>query len=233
MTSGELPGWGPPPPPGDLSGGPYGSSYTGPWGPAPVGPTSWTWTGAPGWPGQPVPVSDDQLLRLPPPVPGIPGAAVPISDQRPAVVGLAVSLAVTASLLWVCGLSLFGLVALAGIQAMSPVGEDGVVFHTLDEFVLRMGDGLWVPLYGFPVAAIVTAFLLLNRRPWSRLAHSAVGVASLGWAAWWLRDSLLAWAVVALYVGGAVALLWVPAVGRWYAGRPARPARPRVDGFSG
>jgi uncharacterized membrane protein YjdF len=86
-----------------------------------------------------------------------------------------------------------------------------------------MGDGLWVPLYGFPVASVVTGFLLLNRRPWTRVAHSAVGVASLGWAAWWLRDSLLGWLVVALYVGTAVAVLWVPSVGRWYAGRALPP----------
>ena len=104
------------------------------------------------------PVSDEQLRRLPPPAPLPPRPhALAAVDQRPAVIGLAVTLAVTGSLLWVCGLSLFGVVALAGIQAMSPVGEEGVVFHTLDQFVLRMGDGLWVPLYGFPVASIVTA----------------------------------------------------------------------------
>ena len=145
------------------------------------------------------------------------------------MIGLAVTLAVTASLLWVCGLSLFLLVALAGTQAMSPVGEDGYVFHTLDEVLLRMSDGLWLPLYGFPVASVVTAFLLLARRPWARLVHSGVGVASLGWAGWWLRDSLLAWVVVVVYVGAAVAVLWTPAVGRWYAGRP-RPLAYRLDG---
>jgi hypothetical protein len=143
-----------------------------------------------------------------------------------------VTLAVTGSLLWVCGLSLFGLVALAGSQAMSASGDDGVVFHTLDEFILRMGDGLWVPLYGFPVASIVTGFMLLARRPWARIAHTAVGAASLGWAAWWLRDSLVTWFVVAVYVGTAVAVLWTRAVSRWYANRPgrSRPAAHRLDG---
>ena len=129
-----------------------------------------------------------------------------------------------------CGLSLFGVVALAGTDAMSSVGDDGVVFHTLDQFVLRMGDGLWVPLYGFPVASVVTGFLLLSGRPWARVAHSAVGVASLGWAGWWLRDSLLAWVVVALYVGISVAVLWAPSVGRWYASRARSAAgRPRAQ----
>jgi hypothetical protein len=89
-----------------------------------------------------------------------------------------------------------------------------------------MGDGLWVPLYGFPVASVVTGFLLLSARPWVRLAHSAVGVASLGWAGWWLRDSPVAWVVVALYVGISVAVLWAPSVGRWYESR----ARPRAGG---
>jgi len=208
VASRELSPWAPggsPEPTGD----PYAGSYHGPWGP----------------PAAPPPVSDDLLRQLPPPVAGpVPS---PSGVQRPALVTLALTLAVTASLLWVCALSLFGLVALAGIRAMSPVGEDGVVFHTLDQFVLRMGDGLWVPLYGFPVASIVTGFMLLVRRPWARLAHSAVGVVSLGWAGWWLRDSLLAWVVVAVYVGTAVAVLWAPAVGRWYAGRPHPPQAPR------
>jgi hypothetical protein len=208
VASGELSPWAPGGSP-EPAGNPYAGSYHGPWGP-PVDPP----------PVAPPLVSDDLLRRLPPPVGGphptpTSGAGV----QRPALVTLAVTLAVTASLLWVCGLSLFGVVALAGTDAMATAGDDGVVFHTLDEFVLRMGDGLWVPLYGFPVASIVTGFLLLSGRPWARIAHSVVGLASLGWTGWWLRDSLLAWVVVAVYVGTAVAVLWAPSVGRWYASR--------------
>ena len=223
MTSGERSPWaqGAPPPPTD----PYGASYAGPWGPPPV--------------------TDEQLLRLPPPAPawsfptgpsaaygpsGSAGTRVgPAPDQRPTLVGLAVTLAVTASMLWVCGLSLFVVVALAGTDAMSAADDTGVVFHTLDSFVLRMGDGLWVPLYGFPVASVVSGFLLLSRRPWARVAHTVVGVATLGWAGFWLRDSPLAWVAVAVYVGLSVAVLWAPSVGRWYAGRP-RPARQQLSG---
>ena len=212
MASGELSPWAPggsPPTPGD----PYAGSYHGPWGP----------------PVAPPPVPDRVLRQLPPPAVG--PVPPPGGVQRPALVAVAVSLAVTASLLWVCGLSLFGVVALAGTDAMSSVGDEGVVFHTLDQFVLRMGDGLWVPLYGFPAASVVSGFLLLTGRPWSRLAHSAVGVASLGWAGWWLRDSPLAWVAVAVYVGLSVAVLWAPAVGRWYAVR-AHPwaAGPGLNG---
>ena len=205
MTSGELSPWAPggsPQPAGD----PYAAAYHGPWGP----------------PVAPAPVPDDVLRQLPPPVLG--PTATTGGVQRPALVTLALTLAVTASLLWVCGLSLFGVVALAGTDALSAAGDEGVVFHTLDQFVLRMGDGLWVPLYGFPVASVVTGFLLLSRRPWARVAHTAVGVASLGWAGWWLWGSPLSWVAVAAYVGTAVGVLWVPSVGRWYATRPRRPA---------
>ena len=139
------------------------------------------------------------------------------------------TLAVTGSMLWVCGLSLFLLVAVAGTRALGPAGEDGVLFHLLDEAVLRMGDGLWAPLYGFPVASVVTGFCLLARRPWARIAHTAVGVVSLAWAAWWLRESLLMWFVVAVYVGTAVAVLWIGSANRWYARRPARPP---AEGFT-
>lgn len=148
------------------------------------------------------------------------------------MIGLAVTLAVTASLLWVCGLSLAWLVALAGTGAISSSGDDGYVFHLLDEFTLRMGDGLWLPLYGFPAASLVSGFLLLSRRSWVRLAHSVVGAAALGWAAWWLRDALPVWFVVAVYVATSVAVLWTPAVARWYGPRP-RPARPVGDGLVG
>lgn len=225
MTTGELSPWGRRSP--DPHGNPYGGPYEGPWGPTPAGPAPWS--PAPPWAGAPYPVTDEQLGQLPPPV------ATPVRDgpePRPAVIGLAVTLAVTASLLWVCGLSLFLLVAVAGTRAMSPIGEDGFVFHTLHEAVLRMGDGLWLPLYGFPLAAIVTGFLLLARRPWTRIAHSAAAVASLGWAAWWLRDSLLTWLVVPVYVATSVGVLWVPAVGRWYARRPQR-ARPSLGPLTG
>jgi hypothetical protein len=220
VTTGEASPWGP----GSSTtpGTPYPASYDGQWRPGPpAGPPYWVPPSS--WTAPPV-VTDAQLRQLPPPVAPPPGPA--LADQRPAVIGLAVTLAVTASLLWVSGLSLFLLVAAAGTRALAPTGEDGVVFHLLDEVVLRMEDGLWVPLYGFPVASIVTGFCLLSRRPWARLAHSAVGVLSLGWAAWWLRESLLTWLVVVVYVGTAVAVLWVPAVGRWYAARPHRGPAP-------
>lgn len=227
MTTGETSPWArgasPVPPPADPV------SYDGPWQagpprPAPLpSPPAPGWTTAPPWTGAPV-VSDELLRRLPPP-----GASAPRpplqpgeQDQRPATIGLAATLAVTASLLWVCGLSLFLLVAAAGTRALGPSGDDGVVFHLLDEAVLRMGDGLWVPLYGFPLASTVTGFCLLARRPWARVAHTVAGAAALAWAGWWLRESLLMWFVVAVYVVVAVAVLWVPSVGRWYAGRPRR-----------
>ena len=236
MATGETSPWarGGPSEPGPAAPG----TYDGPWRPAPQPPA---WPEAPPWSAPQVwapqgpwtaptpvgasvtgPVTDEQLRRLPPP----PGPV----EQRPAVVGLAVTLAVTAALLWVCGLSLFLLVAAAGTRALGPAGEDGVLFHLLDDVVLRMGDGLWVPLYGFPVASIVTGFCLLARRPWTRLAHTAVGVVALGWAGWWLRESLLTWFVVAVYVVVAVAVLWVPSAGRWYARRGPRADSVRLSG---
>jgi hypothetical protein len=204
-------------------------TYEGPWR-APAAPPAWSpspppagwglepWQEPPTWSG-PSPLSDDQLRRLPPP-PGV------VGEQRPAVVALAVTLAVTGSLLWVCGLSLFLLVAAAGTSALGPAGEDGVLFHLLDDVLLRMGDGLWVPLYGFPVASVVTGFCLLARRSWTRIAHTVVGAAALGWAAWWLRDSLLGWVVALVYVGVALGVLWVPSANRWYGRAPRSPRGP-------
>ncbi len=242
MAAGELSPWaaGPVAPTGPPSGQPTGASYAGPWVPSSTPPTYGGYGDVnPGQRGlyggnlppvvgawAPRPLTDAELHRLPPPMVRAP------ADQRPAVIGLAVTLAVTAALLWVCALSLMWLVALAGTQAISPVSDDGYVFHTLDQFVLRMSDGLWVPLYGFPVASVVTGFLLLSRRPWARVAHSVLGVATLGWVGWWLRGSPLAWGVVTVYVGLSVAVLWAPSVGRWYADRPrrSRPGRQQLNG---
>jgi hypothetical protein len=162
--------------------------------------------------------TDEQLRRLPPP----PVAPWPVAppprplEQRPAVVALATTLAVTASLLWVCALSLGWLVAVAGTDALDRSGSDGVAFHLLDGFTARLLDGLWVPLYLFPLTSLVTGFLLLLRRPWAPVLHTAVGLLALAWSAWWLRDALGQWMTLVVYVGVAVAVLWTPAARRWY-----------------
>lgn len=182
--------------------------------------------GGPQYPGHgpvyppPPSLSDEQLRHLPPPPYGPGPALVRPTQQRPAVIGLAVTLAVTAALLWVCALSLGWLLAIAGTRVLDQSGSDGVVFHLLDRFRDRLLDGLALPLYLFPLASVVSGFLLLNRRPWPRLVHTAIGVLALAWSAWWLRDALLEWASVALYVGVAVSVLWTPAATRWYASRP-------------
>ncbi len=205
-----------------------------PYGAQPPGPPYWG-PSAPPYPGAqpggtgPYPVTDEQLRRLPPPsyppsvsVPG-PGAAsvagVYGRAERPVVIGLATTLAVTASLLWLAGLTLGWAVAAAASEALLRSGDTGVTFHVLDSFADRMLDGLAVPLLLFPLASLVTGFLLLKRRPWTRLVHSGVGVLALAWAGWWLRHSLLEWGSVALYVGVAVGVLWTPAASRWYARR--------------
>ena len=182
-------------------------------------------------------MSDAQLRQLPPPAyPGPSRYPVPAwrpaptstwsspaapRDQRPVVVGLATTLAVTASLLWISGLSLGWLVAAAASGELYRSGETGLVFHTLRSFSDRMLDGLAIPLYVFPVASLVTGFLLLRRRGWTRVLHTVVGLLALSWSAWWLQHSLLQWGGIALYVGIAVAVLWTPAANRWYARPPA------------
>ncbi len=66
---------------------------------------------------------------------------------------------------------------------------------------------------------MVTGFLALRARRWTRIAHSALGLVVLAWSAWWLRDHLLWWVFGALYITLAVGVLWTPAASRWY-GRP-------------
>jgi len=171
-----------------------------------------------------------------PPVNGLP-AALPLSPwqpvppprsgppQRPAVIAVACSLAVVASLLWICGLSLLWVTATIGTATFAEMGDNGAVFHILNRFNYRMLDGLAIPLYAFPLASFATGFSILSRRPWTRVLHTAVGVAALLWGAWWLQDSLLWWFSGAWYVVVACLVLWTPAATAWYRWHPPAPGR--------
>ncbi len=159
----------------------------------------------------------------PPQHPGAPGQPAyftgrgPRPVQRPAVIGMAATLAVTASLQWICCLSFAWLMAAVGAEGLGTDGLDGAIYHTLQRFHYGMIDGLAWPLYLFPTASFVTGFIVLVRRPWARIVHTAVGVAALGWSAWWLYEaSLLWWIAPAVYIAVACLILWLPSVGRWY-----------------
>jgi hypothetical protein len=145
------------------------------------------------------------------------------------VVGLATTLAATASLQWVCVLSFGWLVATAGTAQLQTSGVDGGVYHVLDRFSYRMADGLAWPLYLFPVASFVLSFVLLTRREWARLAFTATGAASILWSGWWLRDNLAWWLIPAGYIALTVLVLWTADATRWYRWRPGsdRYAQPR------
>jgi hypothetical protein len=155
------------------------------------------------------------------PVPLAGASAAVALPQRPAVIGLATTLAATASLQWMGVLSLCWLLATAGVAQLSTTGIDGGVYHVLSRFSYRMIDGLAWPLYLFPLASVVLSFLLLTRQPWTRLAFSATGAAALLWSAWWLRSDLLWWLVPAGYIGVTVLVLWTAEASRWYRWRPA------------
>ena len=164
----------------------------------------------------------DVLRALPAPtVPGptVPGPAPVGPPQRPAVIALGSTLAVLGSLQWICALSLLWVTATVGTGAFAEVNDNGAVFHILNRFSYRMLDGLAVPLYLFPLASLVTGFLVLTRRPWTRAVHTAVGVVALAWAAWWLREDLLWWFSAAWYVVVACLVLWTPAATAWYRWR--------------
>lgn len=149
-----------------------------------------------------------------------------LPPQRPAVIGLAATLAITASLQWVCALSFCWLLATAGTQQLGTSGVDGGVYHILNRFNDRLLDGLAWPLYLFPAASFVLGFLLLARRSWARLTFTLVGAGALAWSAWWLRNDLVWWLAPAGYIAIAVLVLWSAPANRWYGWKPASaPAR--------
>ena len=159
------------------------------------------------------------------PVPAWPGAPQPyapvVRRQRPAVIAMAATMTVTASLQWLCALSLAWLVATAGAAGLSTTDVEGAVYHILRRFHLRMIEGLALPLYGFPTLAFFLGFVVLAPRVWARLALTLTGVAALAWSAWWLRNDILWWLPIGTYIGIVCLILWTPGATQWYRQRAA------------
>lgn len=176
--------------------------------------------GQPPYASGPPPAPPPGHLSWPPPhlptqVPAFPVAA-PRGPQRPVVVAIASTLAVTASLQWIGALSFGWLVAFVATDG-PPLTESGdPVEQLLVRVHDRMTDGLAWPLYLFALASFTTGFLVLVQRRWARWVHTSVGVAALGWSAWWLHEAWLWWLVPAGYIAVACAILWTPAASRWY-----------------
>ncbi len=211
-------------------GGPYGE-YGGPLPHYGVSPTDPRAPITPGSPygqryGLPVPPPAYRPVSAPHPSPAHPPVPYPPALlQRPAGVGTASTLAITASLLFVCGLGLLWLVAYSITSSFDAAQDDqAVIFHIAERFQLRLTQGLAIPLFGFPVLGTVAGFLVLVQRSWARWVFTAVGVLSLAWSAWWLRSSLPWWVPALVYVGTAVGIVWTAAASRWYAAGDAAAA---------
>ncbi len=134
---------------------------------------------------------------------------------------MAATMTVTASLQWLCALSLAWLVATAGASGLSTSDAEGAFYHILRRFHLRMIEGLALPLYGFPTLAFFLGFVVLAPRTWARLALTLTGLAALAWSAWWLHDNILWWLPIATYVGIVCLILWTPGASQWYRQRTA------------
>jgi hypothetical protein len=132
---------------------------------------------------------------------------------------MAATMTVTASLQWLCALSLAWLVATAGASGLSSANAEAPLFHILRRFHLRMIEGLALPLYAFPTLAFFLGFVILAPRLWARLALTLTGVAALAWSAWWLRGDILWWLPIATYIAVVCLVLWTPGATQWYRRR--------------
>lgn len=164
------------------------------------------------WYGQP---SDPQPTQ-----PGPPLARQP---KQPATVVIAATLAVTASVQWICVLGFIWLAAITVAGQLGTSGADGVLLHMMSRFGYRMLDGLAWPLFSIPLAATVFGFALLGGRPWSRISFTLTGVVAVCWLAWWLQGNLLLWVFPAAYIALTCVLVWTPAGNRWYGRTAAVP----------
>lgn len=163
----------------------------------------------------------------PPAAPVAPYGRVAQPPQRPALVTMAATLAVTGSLQFLTGLTLLWLIAVAGNQELGTTGADGVMFHILNRFNDRMLTGLAFPLYLFPLGALALGLLLPTRRPWTRLAFSLLGLAAVAWLAWLFRYDLEWLILPGAYIAFCVGLVWTSAASRWYSWPSASDGYPQ------
>lgn len=200
--------------PGYQAPGPHGAPQFSPPGSQPTTPLPYGYRPDPyaGPPHPPAPVPAWTVAQSYAPV---------VRRQRPAVIAMAATMTVTASLQWLCALSLAWLVATAGAAGLSTTDAEGAFYHILRRFHLRMIEGLALPLYGFPTLAFFLGFVVLAPRVWARLALTLTGVAALAWSAWWLRNDILWWLPIATYIGIVCLILWTPGATQWYRQRAA------------
>ncbi|WP_344812349.1 hypothetical protein [Microlunatus aurantiacus] len=218
----QYPGYQVPGPPGPARLGPPGAQQPGPQGAPQFGPPG-------SWPTGPVPTGHPGQPYGDPPRPAqVPiwvgpqqPYAPPSRPQRPAVIAMAATMTVTASLQWLCALSFAWLVATAGASGLSTSNAEAPLFHLLRRFHLRLVEGLALPLYAFPTLAFFLGFVILAPRLWARLALTLTGVASLAWSAWWLRADIVWWLPIATYIGIVCLILWTPGATQWYRRRAA------------
>jgi hypothetical protein len=203
--------------PGYQAPGPHGAPQFTPPGSQPTAPIPTGWQTDPyGGPRPPAPQPrQPQPSWMVNPQPSSP----PPNRQRPAVIAMAATMTVTASLQWLCALSFAWLVATAGAAGLATTDVEGTLYHMLRRFHLRMIEGLALPLYGFPTLAFLLGFVILAPRLWARLALTLTGVASLAWSGWWLRGDILWWLPIATYIGIVCLILWTPGATQWYRQR--------------
>lgn len=181
-------------------------------------------------PTQPLPTQP--LPTYPPPYPAVypmphphPGYAPPSAvstgrpttaepPQRPALVGMSTMLTVTASMLFMSALGLLWMLAWAGNESLDYNAEGGL-YYIMERFHLRLAQGLWVPLFGLPTASIVLAFCLLARRPWARIAYTALGVFTVGWLVVRWHDQPGYLIAPIAYIAFCAGILWISSVSRW------------------
>lgn len=174
------------------------------------------------WPGGQVPGYGPARLPTTHPLPAYPGQvhqAPPgpaSSPQRPALVGMSTMMAVTASMLFMAALGFLWMLAWAGNESLD-YNTQGPLYYLMERFHLRLAQGLWVPLFGFPTATVGLAFCLLAHVRWARIAYTALAVAAVVWMAWtWHAQGGYLVAPI-VYIGFCVGILWVSSVSRWLA----------------
>lgn len=143
------------------------------------------------------------------------------------MVGMSTMMAVTAAMLFMSALGFLWMLAWAGNESLD-YNTEGGLYYIMERFHLRLAQGLWVPLFAFPTAAIALGFCLLGRRHWARIAYSALGLAAVGWLVitWSDQPGYLAAPIV--YIAFCAGIVWVPTVSRWLSWSADPAARIRT-----
>ena len=139
-------------------------------------------------------------------------------QARPVAVAASACMTIAGSATWLASLGLTWLTARYGRDQFNTADSgEAVLYYLLQRYDDRLA-ALWPPLVGFPLAALLDAFVLPVRSTGPRLAYTLLGVGAIAYVTWWWWGTW--WVIVSpvAFIALALLMVWTPSANRWFRG---------------